>query len=352
MPSTANSELFLAAVWAVALSTILLALTVLIIVVTLRLHYAWRARTRRRIHQRWRPIIHQSLIRVPNDLPPLPKKHLQPFLELWNHLHDLTHGPATEGLNRLARKLRIDYAILPLLHHRRFRRRLLAIVTCGHLREYAAWDTLNELLEHPNPVLSLAAARALVEIDPRQAIGTVIQEILKREDWPAGKVATLLTEAPGRLVAPPLLAAIHRDPHRHAPRLLRYLGLVDQPEAQQALAEIIRSNEDDHLIALALQELREPEYRPLIYPLAHHPNWYIRVQVANALRRLGDAGDIPLLASLLGDRQWWVRYRAAQALVHLARPEQLERLQQHLRDPYARDILRQAIAEQTLEAAA
>ena len=50
---------------------------------------------------------------------------------------------------------------------------------------------------------------------------------------------------------------------------------------------------------------------------------------------------------MLADDEWWVRYRAAKALVRLpgvGAPE-LEQVRARLLDPYARDILGQAVAE-------
>jgi uncharacterized protein (DUF2336 family) len=60
--------------------------------------------------------------------------------------------------------------------------------------------------------------------------------------------------------------------------------------------------------------------------------------------------DLPALEPLLADAQWWVRYRAAQALVaspYLG-PNAIRRIAGRQEDPFACDILQQALAEKGL----
>jgi len=354
LASASDSELYLAIIWVVGASTVALALAVLLIVVGLRNWHVWRARRRQRLRERWRPVVLESLYALPNALPRLPRRDLVPFLELWNHIFEVITGPARDGLVRLAERLGVVQANRALLRTRAFRRRLLAVVTCGHLRDRHEWGRLKGYLRHPNSVLSLAAARALVEIDPRRAVRPVMAQVLRRSDWPPGKVAVILEEADPQRIAHILTRALERAPSAHRPRLLRYLSLVRTREAQDALARFLERGDDPRLIALALQELQDPRHRRLVYRFADHPDWYVRVQVANALRRLGTVRDLPLLVRLMGDSAWWVRYRAAQAVVHLTPSSEWQRLRRFLdrRDPYARDIFEQAVAEATLTEAA
>jgi HEAT repeat protein len=57
------------------------------------------------------------------------------------------------------------------------------------------------------------------------------------------------------------------------------------------------------------------------------------------------------LIPLLSDKEWWVRYRAAQALSRLPsmRSPRLKSIQAKQRDPFARDMLAQVIAEIELQ---
>ena len=71
------------------------------------------------------------------------------------------------------------------------------------------------------------------------------------------------------------------------------------------------------------------------------------MQAAKVLGRVGEREHLALLQSLLDDPEWWVRYRAAQAIASLpfVGPNQLRAMRRKQNDPYARDILNQAMAE-------
>jgi HEAT repeat protein len=86
---------------------------------------------------------------------------------------------------------------------------------------------------------------------------------------------------------------------------------------------------------------------PRIDELLAHPAWYVRMQAAKLLGRMGRAEDAGRLETLLADEEWWVRFRAAKALVRLPGlgPRDLEHIRMRLLDRYARDILGQVIAE-------
>jgi HEAT repeat protein len=86
---------------------------------------------------------------------------------------------------------------------------------------------------------------------------------------------------------------------------------------------------------------------PRLDDLLAHPAWYVRMQAAKLVGRMGRPEDASRLEKLLGDAEWWVRYRAAKAFVRLPGMSALDLEQTRLRlqDHYARDILGQAMAE-------
>jgi HEAT repeat protein len=67
------------------------------------------------------------------------------------------------GLNQLARLAGMDRAAMKLLKAKSLRKRLMAIITLGHLGEQSAWNDLLALAQSPHPIVSLSAARALVD---------------------------------------------------------------------------------------------------------------------------------------------------------------------------------------------
>jgi HEAT repeat protein len=101
------------------------------------------------------------------------------------------------------------------------------------------------------------------------------------------------------------------------------------------------------VLAAALKAVRGGTSLPQIEQLTAHGAWYVRMQAARLLGRLGQERDVALLETLLADREWWVRYRAAQAIVALpfVGLDQLGVLLSRQRDPFAHDMLAQAMAE-------
>ena len=75
--------------------------------------------------------------------------------------------------------------------------------------------------------------------------------------------------------------------------------------------------------------------------------WFVRMQAATVLGRVGQQEHLSLLESLLDDSEWWVRYRAAQAITRLPfmGPNQLRQLRVRQKDRFAADILQQTFAE-------
>jgi HEAT repeat protein len=86
---------------------------------------------------------------------------------------------------------------------------------------------------------------------------------------------------------------------------------------------------------------------PRLDQFVAHPEWYVRMQAARHIGRMGRAEDAGRLEQLLADREWWVRYRAARALVRLPglTPTALGAIRARQVDAYARDILGQALVE-------
>ena len=134
-----------------------------------------------------------------------------------------------------------------------------------------------------------------------------------------------------------------------AVRLLRLAEAMGLNRPLPFLAELLRHSEQPEVIAACLRILQDPGCLDLVRSHASHPDWIVRVQVANALRRLGGREDLPCLLQLLGAPEWWVRYRAAQAIVDAPylQADEPRRLQAAHTDRYARDILQQVMAERS-----
>src|SRR6185369_10606118 len=128
-------------------------------------------------------------------VPRLRRRDLINFLLLWNHLHESLLDEAKDRLNQIAKALGIEEIALRMLRRRSLRQRLLAIMTLGELRARSTGEEFWEIAETGGPLLSVAAARALVTIDAAGAIPRLIPILIRRDDWPIARVATVLQMA-------------------------------------------------------------------------------------------------------------------------------------------------------------
>lgn len=348
-----TSELVLRVALLTGLGAVSIALLVFLSVLWLRAGLKRTQRRRDAFNARWRPVLAQVAICGEEgpacaDLPPLAARNRRLFLVEWNILHDLLHGDSRQRLNELARRLGADVYAWRLLRGRRLADRLLAAATLGHLREISAWDTLLEMLDSNNTLVSLVSARALISIDPVAAIPLMLPVIRDREDWSTPRVADLFMEAGPEAVSGPLEEAIASCSPEQVPKLIAVLPEVALPVSERIVSRLLREPTDDRITSICLRILGNPRDLPVVRALVTHPRWHVRMNAAVVLGRMGLPEDRDTLVAMLSDSEWWVRYRTAQAL--LAMPflplTEIEGIRAAVDDKFARDILDHVMAEQ------
>lgn len=135
------------------------------------------------------------------------------------------------------------------------------------------------------------------------------------------------------------------------PRLIRYLPITHNPSGLSILRRYVHEHRpSDNMLAACLfvfGEFRDQADLPIIRRHLTHEAWYVRVQAATALGKLGTVDDEERLIGLFNDDQWWVRYRAGEALVSLESmtEEKLLSLQESLTSPDAHEILAPILAK-------
>ena len=345
-----------AIVFAIYSSLIAGSMTVLLFlwVVILRSRLLVQQRRHKAFLDQWRPLLTQVALsedQTGDDrdlvMPELPKSSLMYFLNEWNVLHDVLRGSAGLRLNTVARQLGVDTAVWKLLNHGRLSDKLIAIATLGHLVESSAWDRIEELLHSHHTLISLMAAKALINIDADRAVPLILPLVTRREDWAAARVSSLLREAGPAATSRPLQQAILDGTPEEAAKLIGFLPTVHRSIAAKVVHEVLQRTVDDRVTSVCLRVADSPLELPQVRHLVNHPRWHIRMRAASVLGRIGYRQDKRLLERLLCDPEWWVRYRAAQALTGLPFIEQkeLDRIRQRLDDRYARDMMDQVMAE-------
>lgn len=348
--SGTNSEFVLQVAWWAGKAAAIGAVLLLVCVFLLHARQRSLDRRRRNVIVKWRPILTDTILEVWDEsirLPRLRSDDMEAFLHEWNVFHDSVAGDAELHLNQLARKLRIDRVAHHMLGDKNVYTRLLAIATLGHMRDPSCWDFVEPELDANNLPLSMVAARALVQIDAARAVPLIIPRILERDDWPPGRLGSLLREAGPEAVVDSLRRAIAAGTPEGIGKLVIFLDAMPGPDADEIISGLLANSTDGRVLASCLNMVRNPADLPALRRLTSHHFWHIRMLSAKALGRIGEQRDTQKLIQLLGDAQWWVRYRAAQALAKLPwiNRQRLEQIQAEQKDRFAVDILEQVMAE-------
>ncbi len=306
---------------------------------------------RQRVVSVWKPILQQYGQETLDSLPSLTRRDHVVFLYLWNEHYESVQDAKTAPLLDLAQRVGTPHLAKELLHSRQLSQRILAVVTLGRLQDQSAWSPISSLVTHHNSFLAFNAAQALLRIDPNAALPLLLPVLGRRTDWSPLKIVSMLQTA-GRDLASEVLAqaAIDGDPDI-GPRLIRYLPVTKSQRGLPILRQFLPdASVSPNMVAACLfvfGEFRDPADLPLVRHHLTHEAWYVRVQAATALGKLGTVEDEERLIGLFNDDQWWVRYRAGEALVSLESmtEEKLMRLQESFTSPEAHEILAPILAK-------
>ena len=350
-PSPVVSELSSSvALLAVAVAT---GLTIVLFLYALGLRVAniLHARDLARLRKRWWPIIAGATLSAEldnaGDLLVLKRGSRTKILREWCRFRTYVRGSSDSSLELLAEQLGLLRVARRLLHRRSVSNKLLAIQALGFLGDDESWDEIEVLLEHDNITISITAAIALVHINANKAIGMIMPLVGKRPSWPRTQVGRMLNLAGPDVVTGPLCDAIEAADSDEACRLLRFYESASTNDIDSLIARLLTSRSEPAFLAAALKAVRGQLPNEVIEGLATHEAWFVRMQASNLLGRSGRREDYRILEPLLSDAEWWVRYRAAQAITKLPflGPNALRKLRDRQDDPYAQDILWQAMAE-------
>jgi len=305
------------------------------------------ARIHERAVARWRPLVLALPDGASTAMPALSDEEVPGFIRVWNEAHEPLRGASTANLARIAGEVGLESRLYPFLHSSSFHDRVVAVVALGHTRSSSGFTLVAGFLDDRSPIMSLCAARALMQIDPQRGVLQLVPRIVQRADWSLGSIAAILQECAEADVAAPLRDATLRADAATRPRLLRFLAGVSPAAAAPIIRAELSATDDEEMISACLQVITNQADLDCVRPLLAQPRWHLRMQAAVTLGRLGVPGDEQRLIELLTDRQWWVRYRAARALVSLGfvGNERMRTIQAAQSDAFARDIIEHVLAE-------
>lgn len=351
MGRVSSSDLDLLFAVIVAAGALTSAVALLIAITGMRVGRALRnRRLAKRVHL-WRNALHEATEDPAGaSLPRLSSRDLPDFLSLFNHFQESLRGEAGLNMATLLRREGVHDRALALLGRRSLRLRLIAATALGHLREERAWNALERLAHEANPVLSFAAARALLRIEPRRALDALAADMVARDDWSIARIGSMLQELGPALVTAPLLRLLQSPPAEGHERLIKLARFAHRERVADAVRAWLTQSREPHVIAAALDYVEDAEDLPRVRGAARHAHWHVRMAAARALARIGGPRELATLLELLRDPHWWVRYHSAHALsqLHGLSAEEVKQLRERARDGFAADMLGHVFAERKL----
>jgi HEAT repeat protein len=347
LPFGATSDPFVGVAAAFAMVSFAMVVGVALEILVLRRRTAARERAQERFVATWRPLMFDHLVGGAPALPPLPERDEESFLLLWVQLQDGLAGEARSRFTALARTLGARRMALRRLDGKSALGRILALRALGYLGDPADYDPVARHLDEPRPYLCVAAARALVDIDPTRAADDVVPRLSERTDWPIPLFAMLLRGADLTRLPRMLANLVQRLPAERLVRMLPLVSLLERDPAEALVRYLLARDREPEVLCAALERIEGPALAPLVRRHCAHGAWTVRTQAAAALGRIGTAADRDVLLRLLRDREWWVRYRAAQGLCsgRFGPTAEIRRLAAELGDRFAHDIVEHALAE-------
>jgi len=327
-----------------------LVILLLIQVISIRIYGVYQHRSNNAGQKIWRPILAEMMQTYPENIPKLQHKHHHVFLHEWNKFYFMLRGETTKRLQKLSHQQGLDIIAKKYIQNKNMRKKLLGIVTLGHMQEYSIWGQLIDFIDSEHSILSLTAAQALIDIDNKNALAYLMPHIVKRHDWPIARVAMMLNSADSTQLTSMLAKTIEEASTEDIPHILKFLSSSCFDPAISKICDDLSDSDDNQIISACIKIAKDEHGLILARKHADNSEWYIRLHVATVLGRMGLQEDVDVLIKLMSDTEWWVRYRSAQSLAQMPfiHAADLKQIYDKLQDRYARDILQQVISEQAL----
>lgn len=314
MFSAISDPVLLTALWSGFTATAITAVVGLLIVL-LRLSALRQEQQWQDVLALWRPTLLALAIEpATTPLPELPRRDRRRFLRLWVYLQESVRGEAAERLNAAARELGLASFARQLLERGSRTDRLRAMLALGHLRDEDAWASLCKTALLLDPLLSINAARALLQIDPFRASQWLVPLAIQRDDWDIARIAGFMAHA--RDVAGLTLSReLPQVPAPQMPRALRLARALRSPLPASVLRRVAHGQKDAATLCELLPLLQGPQWHGEVLDALVHPGMQVRTSALEIMTRIGRPDDVPFIGGLLRDSAHAIRLAAARTLV-------------------------------------
>lgn len=318
-------------------------------VIVYRIKLIFTNKRKHRLKKHWRNFINEVIYDGKVNPGRVKRRELFYILEEINYVFSVIKGEGVERLRAACHILGLHDHLIKLLKSKNVRKKLYALITMGNMLDYKAWDAIEMNLNHKQTIVSLTAARSMVQIDPEKALQYIIPLAMVRKDWPWANIAHIFKLAGPARICQPLSEIIQTMPVSMQSSFLRLFEVVRCEEISPVTKIILDQTDDDKVASVCLHISQDPKILPFARHYSKHQRWHVRMHAACALGRFGGNNEIPLLIELLKDKEWWVRYRSAQALVNMPflTTDKINNIRETINDRFARDILGQVLTEKS-----
>lgn len=236
------------------------------------------------------------------------------------------------------------------LKSRSWEKRLRAAEYLGYLGDVASIPDLMNALRDDFLAVRFAAAEAIARLGCQNAVEPILHSLDIPGEVSQRRVAEIIMIL-GAGATEPILAILG-NPSANGNSLAiaaRVAGAIRIHRAVHPLQTLLGHDVPNvRLNALRSQaSIGDHSVITAISALAEDPSWEVRSSVMQALGRLKAGDHVPLLLQGLSDPEWWVRVNAAEALHALGEPgiSALRDASEHHADAYGRDISRQILQQ-------
>ena len=302
----------------VAITLFLISFLCLIACMVYRARRITEENRRNAVEKIWQPIIYEAILNVaPANLPKLTQRDAAIFAELWLTTLDQIKEKAkiTPALLELGNRLNLADYMLKLANSRDMDNQLIGLLTLGTLRDSRAYHIAKSRIDNKYALLSLAAAKTMIEVDPHQAVPCILQRVNKKS-WPPGRLIMMLSRAPRDLLNKYMSEQLASGPIENLPTLLSIMNKLAESEFDAAASKALERNPHDSKLMIAVLQLSgSPENLPLALIACSHQNPAVRWAGYNCLSRIGNLQHRDfLLDALMRDDDWNACHQAARTL--------------------------------------
>lgn len=329
--------------WIAVIVSMLTAALTLILIVFICL-FRWIFNAERQSYEifsnQWFPILAGVIM---GETPKIPKELNQTdkliLLRLWNYWHQSIAGDASGRLKKFISEIGCNAVALNLIQKGNRAQKLLSSISLGNLNDSSAWEHLKLLVETDDQIVSLHAARAMLQLNSERAINELMPMILGRAKWDMSVLTHILKQSRAIFENEIIKGWVTFDEVQQI-RALKLCVSLDLYLTEEMLRQLLQINHGAPLLNATLkllERLQNPAYRLQIIQLFDHPSSSVRAQAVRAHSAIADPRDIEILVEMLYDNDSLTRNYAALTLSQSSSLgiQGLRSLKEALEDPRA-----------------